>query len=132
MRFWSHKGRPILNWEHGVPIDDGSHVTFDMVTWFCYLYRRAHPHGVYLVEDVRMACKDKFGDGLRRKASFIELGEGLLDKRGTRIAGTGGAKATECAGTTSGVSFSDSVVAYGRASSTRRHIVKSGPNVEPR
>ena len=105
---------------------------FDIVTRFCYLYRRANSQGAHLVEDIRMACKDKFGGSLRRKGSSIEFGEELFDAREIETVGTAGVKATEFTGTTLGVSFYDSVVTSGRGSTTHGHFVKSGPNVEPR
>lgn len=79
-----------------------------------------------------MACKDKFGGGLRHKGSSIGFGEGLFDAREIETVGTAGVKATEFTGTTLGVSFYDSVVTSGRGSTTHGHFVKSGPNVEPR
>jgi hypothetical protein len=105
---------------------------FDMVTGFCYSYRRVDPLRLYLVEDVHVAYKDRFGDGLRRNGSSIGFGEGPFDEREIETVGTGGVKATEFTGTTLGISFYHSVVTSGRRSTTHGHFVKSGPNVEPR
>jgi 23S rRNA U2552 (ribose-2'-O)-methylase RlmE/FtsJ len=116
--------------EFGTPdivLDDGSHIMLDMITTFRYLYQRTNVHGVYLVEDVHTAYMEKFGGGLRREGSFIEICKDLIDELGAETAGPGGAKATEFTRTTLGISFYDSVVAFERGSTTHKHFVKSGP-----
>ena len=105
---------------------------FDMVTGFCYPYRRVDPHRVYLVEDVHVAYKDRFGDGLRCKGSSMGFGEGPFHAREIETVGTTGVRATGFTGTTLGISFYDSVVTSGRGSTTHGRFVESGPNVAPR
>jgi hypothetical protein len=69
--------------EFGPPdivLDDGSHVMSDIAATFHYLYPRMSPSGVYFVEDLGCAYAKRYGGGLRRKGTFVELAKDLVDE----------------------------------------------------
>jgi cephalosporin hydroxylase len=115
--------------EFGSPdivLDDGSHIMTDVIGTFRYLYPRTDRRGVYIVEDVHTSYMDRFGGGLRRPGTFIELCKDLIDELGAETGGSDAAKATEFTRATLSMSFYDSVVVFERGSTTHKHMLKRG------
>ncbi len=69
--------------EFGAPdvvLDDGSHQMAPTRASFEHLYPRLSKNGVYVVEDMHTAYWARFGGGLDRPESFINVAKGLIDK----------------------------------------------------
>jgi hypothetical protein len=115
--------------EFGSPdivLDDGSHLVTDQIATFRYLYPRINPRGVYVVEDVHTSYMDRFGGGLRRDGTFIEMCKGLIDELGAETGGPGAAKVTEFTKSTLSIHYYDSIVAFERGTTTHKHMLKRG------
>jgi hypothetical protein len=52
----------------------------DIAATFRYLYPGMAPSGVYFVEDLGCAYAKRYGGGLRRKGTFVELAKDLIDE----------------------------------------------------
>lgn len=114
--------------EFGTPdivLDDGSHVMEDVVATFRFLYQRTSPCGVYMVEDLHTAYWDKYGGGVGRKGSFIELCKTLVDELNAEHT-QGKLPPTEFTKTTLSMHFYDSVVAFERGRHLKKHALKTG------
>jgi len=61
-------------------IDDGGHTMAQQVATFEELYLHVHAEGVYLCEDLHTSYWPKWGGGLRRPGTFIELSKELIDR----------------------------------------------------
>ncbi|HVA09894.1 MAG TPA: class I SAM-dependent methyltransferase [Acidimicrobiales bacterium] len=122
-----------------VVLDDGSHVMRHVAATFAYLYPRMRPDGVYMVEDLHTAYWPEFGGGLRAPASFIETAKGLIDELNADTAfgaalehrDPGGVPMTTLAPTaftasTLSMHFYDSIVAFERGKSPRKHAPRIG------
>lgn len=79
-----------------------------------------------MVEDVHASYMDRFGGGLRRPGTFIELCKDLIDELGAETGGPDAAKATDFTRTTLSISFYDSMVVFERGSTTHKHMLKRG------
>jgi hypothetical protein len=62
-----------------VVLDDGSHLSSDMIATFEVLYPLMSPTGVYMVEDVSCVYKKRYNGGFRQPGSFIEYTKDLVD-----------------------------------------------------
>jgi hypothetical protein len=67
-----------------IVLDDGSHQQPDILASFRTLYDYVDRNGVYMVEDLHTAYWDRFGGGLRRPETFIEVSKGLIDELNAR------------------------------------------------
>jgi SAM-dependent methyltransferase len=114
--------------EFGTPdviLDDGSHVMADVTASFNYLYPRAAPTGVYVVEDLHTAYWDEFGGGAGRQGSFVELCKSLVDQLNayhTRDQVPVG----DFTKSTLSMHFYDSMVVFERGQHIKTHSLKSG------
>jgi hypothetical protein len=69
--------------EFGVPdvvLDDGSHEMAHLKATFEFLYPKLPKNGVYMAEDLHTAYWPKFGGGIDRQDSFINIAKALVDK----------------------------------------------------
>ncbi len=99
--------------EFGTPdavLDDGSHEMDHVVATFRHLYPKVDRNGVYMVEDMHTAYWERYGGGLRREGTFIELCKQLIDELNGVHAGI----ATEFTHSTLSMHFYDSIVAFER------------------
>lgn len=104
--------------EFGAPdvvLDDGSHLMEDVVGTFRHLYSKLDRNGVYMVEDMHTAYWEKYGGGLGREGTFIELCKHLIDELNGRHAGI----ANDFTSSTLSMHFYDSIVAFERGRSTK-------------
>lgn len=60
-------------------VDDGSHMSADVIKSFRLLFPRLNPGGKYIIEDLHCAYWDDFGGGLLRRDSSIEMLKRLID-----------------------------------------------------
>jgi hypothetical protein len=115
--------------EFGTPdivLDDGSHVMKDQIETFRYLYPRTNPHGLYIVEDVHTSYMPRFGGGLRKEGTFIEMCKELIDELGSQTGGPEAAPPTDFTRSTLSIQFHDSVVVFERGKTTHKHMLKRG------
>jgi hypothetical protein len=99
--------------EFGTPdivLDDGSHVMEHVVATFRHLYPKLDRNGVYMVEDMHTAYWEKYGGGLRRAGTFIELSKHLIDELNGRHARI----ETAFTKSTLSIHFYDSIVVFER------------------
>ena len=62
-----------------IVIDDGSHLSKDVVQSFLHLFPKLESPGYYFVEDLHTSYWPKWGGGLRRRQSSIEFLKTLVD-----------------------------------------------------
>lgn len=60
-------------------IDDGSHVSSDIVNAFCSLFSRVKPGGIYIVEDLHCSYWSQWGGGLYESKSAIVFFKQIVD-----------------------------------------------------
>ena len=109
--------------EFGPPdiiLDDGSHVMQHVVASFRHLYQRLDKNGVYMVEDLNTAYAERFGGGLRREGTFIELCKGLIDE----LNGQSAKLITPFTHSTLSMHFYDGMVAIERGRRGARRALK--------
>ena len=108
-------------------LDDGSHVMEHMVKTFRFLYPRMVKDGVYMAEDLHTAYWPRYGGGLRREGTFIELCKSLIDELNARhIRGTESSR-TEFTDTTVSMHFYDSLAVFERGlTAEERSVVIRG------
>lgn len=105
-----------------VVIDDGSHVTSDVVASFEALY--PHTTGIYAVEDLHTAYWEPFEGGLGRDDTFIERFKRLVDE--LHAGYTHGALApTRFTETTLSMHVYDSLVVFEKG----KHVHKHAPTI---
>lgn len=110
--------------EFGTPdavLDDGSHEMQHVNATFRHLYPRIDRNGVYMVEDMHTAYWEKYGGGLRREGSFIELCKQLIDE----LNGVHAGLETEFTHSTLSMHFYDSIVAFERGKHGVRKPIQS-------
>jgi SAM-dependent methyltransferase len=115
--------------EFGTPdivLDDGSHRMDHVVSSFRHLYPRLDRNGVYMVEDMHTAYWEKFGGGLRREGTFIELCKQLIDE----LNGVHAGNVTKFTRSTLSMHFYDSIVAFERGKHGGRKALKIPPSSE--
>lgn len=61
-------------------VDDGGHHMHQQIATFAELYPRLRSDGIYLCEDTHTSYAPRFGGGLRRPGTFIELAKSLIDQ----------------------------------------------------
>jgi hypothetical protein len=67
------------DFQFDIIIDDGSHISKDVIQTFEYLFPKLQDGAVYIVEDVHCSYWKAFGGGLRNKKSSIEYFKRLID-----------------------------------------------------
>jgi hypothetical protein len=115
--------------EFGPPdivLDDGSHLMSDIVATFQHVYPKIDRNGVYMVEDAFTAYDDRYGGGLRREGTFIELSKHLIDE----LYGTHTGNYTNFTHSTLSMHFYDGIVVFERGRHLRAEAVKC-PDVDP-
>jgi len=60
-------------------IDDGSHISNDVIRTFTNLFQRLNPSGKYIIEDLHCSYLAKFQGGFQQEGSSIELLKLLID-----------------------------------------------------
>jgi len=60
-------------------VDDGSHLSSDIITTFFALFKKINPGGIYIIEDLHASYWENYGGGLRRKNSAIEFLKQFID-----------------------------------------------------
>lgn len=116
--------------EFGTPdiiLDDGSHQMTDIAKSFRHLYSRVDRDGVYMVEDLQTAYFAKYGGGLRREGTFIELCKTLIDE----LNGVHYHEPTQFTRSTLSMHFYDSIVAFERGRHGKYKPIKSPPLKSP-
>jgi hypothetical protein len=81
-----------------------------VVATFRHLYPKLDRNGVYMVEDMHTSYMKKYGGGLCREGTFIELCKHLIDE----LNGTYARIASEYTHSTLSMHFYDSIVAFER------------------
>jgi hypothetical protein len=110
-----------------VVLDDGSHVMSDIADTFAYLYPRMEPNGVYFVEDLHCAYVERFGGGLRRRGSFVEIAKDLIDELNADTS-AGAVTPTDFTRSTLSMDFYDSCIVFERGPHGRgRHFRRPRP-----
>ena len=62
-----------------VVIDDGSHLSSDVITTLNFLFPHLSDGGHYIIEDTHTSLWPKWGGGLRRQSSSIEALKSVVD-----------------------------------------------------
>jgi len=60
-------------------IDDGSHLSGDIISAFFHLFKNLNPGGTYIIEDMHACYFENYGGGLRNKNSAIEFFKQFID-----------------------------------------------------
>ena len=96
-----------------IVLDDGSHVSPDMIETFNLLYRRVSPNGVYLVEDTHTNYwkEWKWSGGLQKSDTFMEFSKNKIDEINA-VHTKGALQATEFTAITDSITFYDSIVVF--------------------
>jgi hypothetical protein len=108
-----------------VVLDDGSHVMTDITATFAYLYPRTSPNGVYFVEDLHCAYDARFGGGVRRDGSFVELAKALIDELNAET-GRDALRATEFTRSTMSIHFYEGCIVFERGLHGRGKKIRRG------
>ncbi len=101
-----------------VVLDDGSHLMTHIAATFGYLYPRTSADGVYFVEDLHCAYMDRYGGGLRREGTFVELSKALIDELNAATS-NGVVTPTEFTRSTLSMHFYDSCIVFERGTPPR-------------
>jgi len=109
-----------------IVLDDGSHMANHMIASFEMLYKRIHPHGVYMVEDTHTCYWDEYGGGLRRPGSFIEYAKAKIDEINA-VHSRGALAITEFTRETDCIAIYDSVIVFERRPQGIRQAPITGP-----
>ena len=102
--------------EFGVPdviLDDGSHVMEDIYKTFEFMYPKISKNGVYMVEDLHTAYDSRFGGGVDKPGTFINISKALIDQLNADHT-AGAVKPDFVTRFTFGIHFYDSIVVYER------------------
>ena len=114
--------------EFGTPdvvLDDGSHRMEHVRATFAYLYPLVATEGVYFVEDLHTAYWRRYGGGLGRDGTFIEIAKQLIDELNADLS-RGAVSPTEFTASTMSMHFYDSCVVFERGRHTRRRQIRHG------
>lgn len=65
--------------EFDIVIDDGSHVSAQVMVSFQFLFDRVRLGGKYLIEDMAMSYDPAYGGGFRRPGTSVEWAKGFVD-----------------------------------------------------
>lgn len=63
-----------------IVLDDGGHLSPDMITSFNNLYDHVQPQGVYMVEDTHANYWPDWGGGVKKPDTFMEFTKDKLDE----------------------------------------------------
>jgi hypothetical protein len=105
-----------------IVIDDGSHMMQHMIASFQMLYPKLTGEGVYLVEDTHVCYDAKYGGGLKRAGSFIEMVKDKLDEINAPNS-KGGLPVSEFARSTDSICCYNGVIVFERKPQGRRQAV---------
>ena len=128
-----HAKYPVID----IVIDDGSHMSSQMIASFELLYPRLAENGVYLVEDTCCCYWDEYGGGLKRDNTFIEYAKNKIDEmqasanltqvREVTRSGPNTLPVTDFMRTTDSVSFYDSIIVFTKRRQARREQLVTTP-----
>jgi ubiquinone/menaquinone biosynthesis C-methylase UbiE len=62
-----------------VIIDDGSHISTEVITAFIHMFPNVKPGGMYIIEDLHTSYWKSYGGGLKKRGSSIEFFKELID-----------------------------------------------------
>ena len=103
-----------------IVIDDGSHLSQDVVQSFLHLFPKLESPGYYFVEDLHTSYWPKWGGGLRRRQSSIEFLRTLVDVQNSFYFNANATKqslpSAVSNATIQQITFSDSICAVSKAS----------------
>lgn len=60
-------------------IDDGGHLMNQQITSFEVLFKYVSNGGIYLIEDVGTSYQEKYGGGIKKAGTFIEMAKDRID-----------------------------------------------------
>ncbi|MBV8069773.1 MAG: hypothetical protein JO270_07715, partial [Acidobacteriaceae bacterium] len=110
-----------------IVVDDGSHVSSDIIAAFFTCFPHVSPGGVYLVEDLHTSYWPTHGGGLRRPCSAMEFLKSLTDtlnadhlSAGDKTFGSEGTELAALGSWIDSVSFYDSLAAVRKRTSSKR------------
>lgn len=109
-----------------IVLDDGSHQMEHLAATFKYVYPRIAKNGVYMAEDLCCAYWPRYGGGLGRPGSFIELSKALIDELNAQHVQEPNYERTEFTKTTVSMHFYDSIVVFERGSTDLMKKVAKG------
>jgi len=92
-----------------IVIDDGGHISWQMINCFDILYNKISANGTYIVEDTHACYWPSHAGGLKHPQSFIEHAKNKIDEVN---AGAAKLPTTEITKNTNSISFYDSVVVF--------------------
>lgn len=104
-----------------IVLDDGSHQNAHVIKSFEILYPQLHETGVYMVEDAHTSYLEKFGGGLRREGSMIEMFKKKIDELNAVFAE--GQPQTDFTRSTEALCFYDSAIVVEKRPQGKRHSV---------
>jgi hypothetical protein len=102
--------------EFGPPdivIDDGSHISRDMIASFQFLYNKMSLTAKYVVEDVYFSYNSKLGGGVHRPGTFVEFAKDLIDQLHARHT-EGAIEANEFTEHTTSIHIYDGLIVFER------------------
>jgi hypothetical protein len=111
-----------------VVLDDGSHVMYDLITTFEFLYYQMKENGVYIVEDLHTCYWQNYGGGLKNTNSFIEFAKDKIDELNachTR----GLVDISDFTKQTQSISIYDSIITFEKRPQQRKFHLQTG-NIE--
>lgn len=107
-------------------IDDGSHLSPDMIASFNHLYDHVQPYGVYMVEDTHANYWPDWGGGVKLPGTFIEFTKDKLDEINA-VHAKGAIPVSQFTKSTDFIAFYDSAVVFEkRPQGIRQDIVTIG------
>jgi len=102
-----------------IVLDDGSHISADMIASFNRLYGHVQAHGVYMVEDTHANYWPDWGGGVNVSGTFMEFAKDRLDD--INAAHTRGAlPISDFTASTDYIAVYDSIVAFEKRPQGRR------------
>jgi 23S rRNA U2552 (ribose-2'-O)-methylase RlmE/FtsJ len=104
-----------------IVLDDGSHQNPHVIKSFEVLYPELHETGVYMVEDAHTSYLEKFGGGLRREGTMIEMFKAKIDELNATFAKE--QPVTDFTRTTDALCFYDSVIVVEKRPQGKRQTV---------
>ncbi|PWT79420.1 MAG: hypothetical protein C5B44_06860 [Acidobacteria bacterium] len=114
-----------------IVLDDGSHLSPNMIGSFNLLYGRISPNGVYAVEDTHANYWSDWGGGLRKDDTFMEYSKNKIDE--LNACHTRGAlPPTDFTACTDSMTFYDSVVVFEKRPQGFRQAPITGGMNNPR
>jgi hypothetical protein len=117
--------------KHGpfdIVLDDGSHQNAHVIKSFEVLYPHLRDTGVYMVEDAHTSYIEKFGGGVKREGTMVEMFKDKIDELNATFSD---AEVTDFTKSTDALCFYDSVIVLEkRPQGKRQTVMTQGMGVE--